>query len=513
MDTLLEYHNLEYAVILFYKIFDQLDIIVNSYEFKQKSDTLLNKDIKTYNSIKYLLNKKTITNVNLELIEKYGKIIDMYINKFPIDEKNAIAQFGTINKMFRRHLYSMHLYSFIITSIINKLYTANQHNVIYTITTAIEQDKNEFLLLDDVDIINKSVYANNPPFLTFGLSPITSNMSLHSILKYIYPNTNKSSFEVVSKEKSITFIILNRIIKNPMSYNIFKLIDFKKASHLIQSDKEGINSKTVDRSDIISYIDSDKTLNKWDFDTKIIGPLCNEKFIVLQALAINNYCILSNGGMFVKKQDIYRLLYFINNKLTKKTRVSKYHEIMTGEILLHLFSKRKLNMETMEERSHIIDIKYARNEIFITIVGIFDKLYDIMFDQGINMKSDFNLSQIVHHKDLRYVFSDIITRKYMEYLKSYENNENKFPISENIMSFMSHLSTVDKLFIRDLHDVFIKLQIDQDIYNLSLVKKKISILNIFKNMLEYLLSKNIRNDDNIYKTHAYKTKLLNSSVL
>jgi hypothetical protein len=481
------------------------NIIVFYKKYKKNSIDL---DVNIINEI-YDIIQKNLKWTNVELVKESIDVLTDLIKKYP---------------------YSVSLYSFIIQKNINDCFSLGEHMCDY-ILNKIELVK-DYILID----INKksqnnvSLFQSNANLKTFGLTINEESELLKVIIKKNFNNdkqsdySTKSSLEKLAKQQDICVVIINRVIKNPIEFNLWKLIDKKKAQPYLQSNDMGITQKTIEQFNTIVFkkIDSGK---KWDFSIESYGSIDSETFFILENLNNKFYRVLSlyDSTVFTKEKTIskYKIPEFINyvkNKgiLPINTRITEYNLIQEKNILKNLFLSIKFDIDEIKLNSQIIESNILRNIISSNLEKEFNKIFKKEFNDGAKIKTNKDIADLIHNNKFIDIFNSIIVEQYDKFQFAQTNktneNTNPFAFSETLNTFLTVLFDMNTDFRRLIHDFYIKIKIDSKLLTESNIIKQKKIHEIFMELIDSVLKKIISDKRNIYQELIYKNNLLNLNL-
>jgi hypothetical protein len=451
---------------------------------------------------------------DITIINNFSEIIWKQMN--PIDDESTLDHFNKIYKLIKKYIHSISLFAYITQKILEQC----QGNICDIILSKIEDIKDLVLVQGVEKCCLKTLFKTNPHIKTFGLTPKCPTDTLLNITNKIFQQkVSLLKLTSLSKTSKTYIIILNRIIKNPLEFSLWRLFNWDYAKDYIQSDALGINTKVVDRFETISYIrNSNKP--KWNFDISTYGDIESDSVVVLETLDNDAYRILTpytdDKNLKIKKNDIVAFLHYIKNKGVCNTisRVSVYHEISQRKALQNMFLPIRFNIDDIKTDSRkIIDTKYLRNEITTQLLKIFLDITKKDYGDGVKVNDNHDFSKIIHHNDIQEKFSSILIEQYDIYTFKNKENIGDFPFSETLKSFLSNVHWFNRSFIRNLHDLFIKLKIDKKIFTYDKTTKKIELYRLFNVILNEAVNQLISDDSNIYQSLIMKNALLKLSLI
>jgi hypothetical protein len=390
------------------------------------------------------------------------------------------------------------------------------------------EDAKDYVMIFDKKITNKSktLYRNNPSLQSFGLSPTSESDTLKNITERML-GTSVSSISKLSRvatDNKICIVIINHVIKTPIEFTIWKLIDYNLAQPYFQNADMGITQKTIDKFDIASFKPIDKG-KKWDFGVVSYGNIKSDTFIILENLNHDLFRVYSiydtkpiiGGGKSYDKIDknkIRKFIEYVENKgvIKNNTRIQAYNNIQLKNMITNMFLPTKFNIMDIKIDSQLIDSKFLRHEISMRM---FEKLNEIIkkkFGNGSAIKTYKEIGQIIHDDELVDIFNSILVEQYDIYAIKNSDHTNNFQYAETLHTFLEVLHDMNTDFRRLIHDYYIKIKITNDIFTLTDINKRVKLQDIFKGLITDVLKKIISDTRNIYQELIYKNKLLTLSL-
>jgi hypothetical protein len=492
-------------------------ILDNEYIITYMSQTRIQSINMVYKNIQaahYRLKKSNEID-DVSIINDFSKVILAKINTntdsaLNTNTDSALNTFDRIYVLVKKYIYSISLFAYITQKILG-------HCKSDIILNKIEDVKNLVLTQGVEKCCSKNLFKTNPHIKTFGMTPKCPSDTLSNITNKIFQQ--KLSLSVVSKNSKTFIVILNRIIKNPIEFSLWRLFNWDYAKDYIQPDIMGINNNMIERFETISYIrNSNKP--KWNFDIETYGDIDCDSVVVLETLDKDSYRILTpytDDKIFkINALDITSFLQYVKNKGVGNTisRVSVYHEINQRKALQNMFLPIKFNVDEIKtDSSKIIDTKYLRNEITTQLLKIFNDIVKKDYSDGSMVKDNHDFSKIIHHDRLQEKFSSILIEQYDIYTFKNKENIGDFPFSETLKSFLSNIHWFNRSFVRNLHDLFIKLKIDKKIFNYDKTILVVELQRLFNDILITTVNQLISDDSNIYQSLIMKNNLLKLSLI
>jgi hypothetical protein len=248
---------------------------------------------KSLNNILNLYNiyEKLSNTVDIQVIKLFAKLIDQQLKW---DKSIVIKNINILTEAVLKNLHAVSLYAFIVQNILTNCISYNQHTCDY-ILTKVEIVKNNIMLSSNSDRTNIStnLIHSNPRINSFGLTPHGNSMQFIDLMKSIKINAkNISDLTKVAKKENICIVVLNNIIKNPIEFSLWNLVNIDKSKKYTQPPEMGITQKLIDRTGTINFKKAKKT-EKWNFKTKYYGSIDSEFFIVLENINGQDFRLFS----------------------------------------------------------------------------------------------------------------------------------------------------------------------------------------------------------------------------
>ena len=503
------------------------DIITKlNKKIKKVSDVSLNRLSEVYKNIKIAFSK-----YNKEIIqsaEEDFKTISNYIIKekelldlSSLDKsKKAIKD---LSSLYKYYPHSISIYSYVLQSILYKC----DDSLCDFILNELEDLKNFILLKDKKTYCGKkSLFSNNPPMKSFGLTPSNSSKLLGNLTKEIFGESieTRSKLTKLAEKHKTCIIILHKIIKNPLEFGIWKLINRDDAKEYIENSSAGVTKKLVERFNVVEY--REETTKDWDFNICCYGSIEYDKFVILEYISNKMYRqlviyddmpIKKGGGQVlttINRTKIKPFIKYIKNGgcMDINTRVSEYNSINEKKILQNLFLPIKFNVFGIKSSSQIIESKILRSDIMKRIL---EKLNNIMikeYNDSSRIHTMKDIGAIIHDQRILDIFNSRLVEQYDIYAIKNKEHTSRFPYSETLQTFLSTLHSMNTDFRRLVHDYYIAEKIDIKILKLPDREKREKLSTIFKNIVDKALLKIISDKRNIYQELIYKNSLLNLNL-
>ena len=462
----------------------------------------------------YQIFSNKINTIDNNMIMKMAdQLIPSIINSANIENELKIIQ-----NIFRKYPLSIYLYTKIMQGVLNRINDKNIENIIMSM---IEDDK-DFVLLNNHNFeSNDKLSQINPFLISCGLFPICPADTLKNIIQKIFGMSfgdikiiKKDLLKKIGQKNNICIIIIKKIVKNPLEFRPWRLID----SNIIQQYIEKNNSvtkKLIDRYKTIQY--TSDVLLKWDFSFESHGVDIKtaEKFAIIETGNNVTYRILmpwvTETKFIIPKHKILCFISFVQHKghLTRN-RIDQYHNIMIKKSLNTIFLKNTPNIKKLEKVSKIHESKFLRNILLNELINVYYGIVNNKYNNGKKIKHKLDFSEIIHNNDIYNKFAEIIIFHYNKYMEVEQNlfKDNKFPISEILITFLSYLKHLTIEFNKEMHSQYQKNEPDNAIFQTSTAEIVMSLQRLFEKILYDALNIIITDDSNIYQSALLKYNLL-----
>lgn len=528
-------HYIEY---LFKLILNDLEDTNIAYK-KQFVNTISNKELSElddlYSNLILYYNKYKKTSIELDekIINEMYLIVKKLLKwESPDSIKNSV---NTLTDCVIKHIFSVSLYAFIMQKTIMNCLESTVDVCDY-ILDKVETVKNAVILHNKkIKSGNHQLFQSNAHLKTFGLTAYDKSSTLDIIFKkYLSSNVNFKNIQDLEKDArstnsylkklDICVIIINRVIKNPIEFNLWTLIDRKIAHSYIQSPNMGITQKTIDKFNTIQFKEL-KGAKKWNFNIDKYGSIDSEYFIVLENLnnelyrvmsiynEIYEYKTIKNSRKEVKihKNKIMEFINYVKNKgdIPTKTRITEYNLMQEKKILKNLFLPIKFNINEIKLKSQIIESHLLRHFILTNLQKQFDEIFKKEYKNGNKIKTYKDIAELIHNKKFIDIFDSILIEQYNIYAIKNNDDKNDFNFSESMSTFLTVLFNMNTEFRRLIHDTYISTNINIKILSETDKIKHDELFDIFTEIVKNVLVKIISDERNIYQEILYKNDLLN----
>lgn len=526
-------YNIKYII----QILDSLSVKYQKRFLLDVSDDDLESFNDNFIHIKVLFNKY-LADSDVLIIKEFNSLI----NK-KLDKKNTIKNIDTLTEIVITNIHAISLYTFVMQNIINECLldsSSKDVNICDYIINKIELVKSHVLLNDiKLENIPKNTISSNPRLKSFGLTPKQNSMTLSEIMKQLFKpkgGTLNDTFggssinlSTIAKKEKICIIILNSVIKNPIEFDIWRLVEWESAKLFIQSPEMGISQKVIDRTSTIKYVNHGSG-KSWDFKVEYYGSIESESVIIIEKISDKNYRLFSiydempiigkgvkGGGIQkikINSSKIPEFMEYVKNKGVYKSpsRISEYNNIHERKIVDNMFLPIKFDIKDINIQSQVVDTTYVRHELTSQLLSEFDSIISKKFKNGDAVKNNKDFGQIIHNSNFTDIFNGILIEQYNVYTFKNDNNSD-FPPSETMQTFLMDLFYLNNQFNRKIHDAFVATNIDKSLYEEKGITKKIKLRQIFTDILNAIIKTIISDRNNIYQSLLYKNALLKLQII
>jgi hypothetical protein len=369
-----------------------------------------------------------------------------------------------IQGLFRQNKTTVRLYASIMQELVDQLHKARESSAVRHAVRLLDDDKTFFLqdvVANRLKGVGRRIQQENPPLKTFGMVPMTEPLPLKTLLAKLTSGVSVSAVglpDFIKKQKACV-VSLSRITYRPMEYSVSRLVNPNEAREFLQEPGQGVTAKTVQRFGVIQDPFKNKAPPKWKYTCKINGSYEKaEKYYVIETIdgtlwrALAQWFYGSNPAM--TKERVAPLVAYLTED-NKPDRVSAWQKLNQDKALRHMFLRRNLSTDILEEYSAEIDTQSMRNLLFTKISQLFADIIKAEFKQGASLKSNTDVNDIIHDERVAEAFDEVVLGLYKTGTASTNASEftaGKFPFSELIGSYLSALRYINRRFMKELHD-------------------------------------------------------------
>lgn len=315
------------------------------------------------------LQKDNINNIYKIYVKSYTRDLDIFkdVNELnDIENNNSIIYSGKYKSGNR-------LITYLISVCLEKSNETNKKKL----QQYIENMKDNILGTSN---IKSSKNTNNDVIMQliirYNLIPVSNSMKLKDLFVLFNDILGYDINSIEDLTKKYTIVIINKIYKMPVEFNILPLIDIKYVlnNNLFTKETSGITDKVIKRysnvirRDFISLI----TQNNNSIEFYDTSSITSDRAIIIETLDGENYRILSN------KLDVYTVSKDVVDKIKNgvPTRPEKYNDITSNDILEKCFDEQLINIYSDYENAkrHIPDMEYLKKTIVNKMLLEFNKI-------------------------------------------------------------------------------------------------------------------------------------------
>jgi hypothetical protein len=408
-----------------------------------------------------------------------------------IDEEKIMEY----RNFYHEHRGCINLYAYMMQVLIDNNFI-NNRILSFKLLALVEDDKNMALKgITHTQFNSKS--KKNPIQYRYGLFPVTKLLPLKELLDLIFAELNaptpKGEFAAIAKKLNIGIIILNKIVYTPVDFNPRPLIVEEDAKPYIQPNKFGINEKIITRFNTINQL---KSTDKWNFSNEIYNESAS-KFFVLETIDGIHYKALAPW----LQSDKYSMARFRVERIIHHNPVSRsveYHTKKTELAIPNMFTKKMLDLESVDERKFDVDSNDIRNSIVDDIMRTISKIRESVYKNG--FKNSTDVSNLLHEPE---IINTYINSSLIHYAKGSNNYDGgDFKISEILASFLVMLQETGRRFSRELHNGYARDPLKSEIFTENKDKRDDIVMERILSIVERAMSLIIKLDSNPF-VHIY----------
>lgn len=494
--------------------YEKIYYIFQSYKTEIQSLSLIHAILDEFND-------KSLQNISIKEIENLNNIYFIYVNK---------NQGDLVIEIYINILHKI---------IIDNTGTQPGKEIIKYVNKSVEKIKSQVLDTEDIlDDHNKLTNTVQNLIQMHNLVPDSMSIPLSELLTILGIETSDYDFDkiskTISKDKKFGFIIINKIIKNPLEYNLWTLFskEYLENKKLLQPVEVGLNSVILERcKTIIPMTNNDLTnipkdiieiYNK-EFENKETD---SNFYYVIETLDGKNYRFLTPWNVDRNKHiSVYHipsswLDNIDNKKISPSKRIESYNNIINQEITKSL-QKPYVTMELMNREEVQKEETYwntLRNRIKILILEDFVNLFTEKFMNNENKEkiTSDKISKLILNDNLyKSALNHITENIELDNVGNISNLGNQFQI-ELTLSYFYDLSNIQRTFKKDVDNIYKKEYQKKILTILSenklfLIKNKLS--EIYSLILDEILEKFINRKSGIYLSIQKKFTILNKTLL
>ena len=450
--------------------------------------------------IKYLQLCKAYKIIDVDIYNNLTDILLKHIQS--LNKSDVINEYEQIYKLFSSHNNATYLYANLLDKSIN-YYWKEARDISYVLLSHVEDAKNKVLTTTLSTKVNNN---DNPPLLTFNFIPVTRVDNLKNTLEQAMNiefthNINEKELKTIASNHKCCFIIYNKIVTNPISYNIRQLTDISIAKNYVQPSTIGVNDKLIEKYEIISRHGE----GKWNWNKLIYGDVDCDKFYVLNCLGKNLYRIMApwyKPTEFVLPK--FRVKHLLKN--ISISRSSNWHNLCQLKAKKNMFLGRYLDVDNLIVESKDVDSNRLKLSISIQIMKTINDIIDKKYKHGKLLIDNNGMSDLLSGIEIKNMFMHTIIDQFVN-LRMKQSN---FPFEEIMVTYLADLNEMTKRFSKDLHDQFVKDPVPQIVFEKEHITDKVDdINNKIEDYLKITLDNLITEKSNIFQAMFLKNYLLN----
>ncbi len=506
---------------------------IEDYSFKSSPD--INSEL-TYNTVhKIILREQYVRDGYIKYEKDYGKKAHIHITKYlsqkiidSIKEVNMDKieeQISNINQLFRKYPITIDLYA---QSMKDMLYNPHYRSARQLILSLVEEDK-AFVLQPTAAMraVKSTKKGKQNPFLRgFGLVPSRKFRTLNELFPKIIKKESASdaAFKKIAKETKTSIILLQNITSNPVSHELWDLIDIGRTKNLDLSESKnpGLTVNMINKTKTICILTPDK--KKWIFSSyKLFGQLDSNKFYIIETPNNKSYRFLApwvtmqmvegKENNLVPRHKINGLLNYLG--ILDKSKISEIDRIV---IYQKNHAKALEKMFLIGERPDMKDL-IVNSRMEIDAVKIQDKCWfnikKIVQSIIKTVKNPFEqIGTVVYDDRIFDTFVETINDFFMKYYKKIERIDEeylKLPFSEVFSTYLHDIGKVRNDFYKALQNEYRKRE-NENRAEMDSLTSKVKLMIYIEKIIKAALQELVSNDQNIYQEMAFKYNIFRVGV-
>jgi hypothetical protein len=417
---------------------------------------------------------------------------------------NNMDEMETINidkiieyrKFYHNNTACITIYATLMQKLIDYYYKHDKP-IAFKLLDMIEDDKDLALKTDIKSQFSDKLKKKNPIQHRYGLLPVSKLLPLKTIISLIATEVGKPASgadigKIASKLK-VGIIVFNKIVYKPVDFNPRPLIIEEDAKPYIQDPLFGINEKVIDRFNTIIQL---KDTNKWNFSIDIYNKEA-ATFYILETIDGENYKLLAPW----LKSDKYGVARFRVHKIISHNNISRavcYHNKKLQMAIPNMFTKKMLDLESVEDRHYEVDSTDIRNSIITDIMKTIHEICAKKFKKGFESNND--IINLLHDPAIvsTYINSSLI--HYSKGASGYDGGD--FNKSEILATFLVMLQETGRRLSRELHNGYFRNVLSPDVFKMDKTARDNAVMEKILNIIENTMMLIIKLDSNPF-VHIY----------
>ena len=431
-----------------------------------------------------------------------------------------------IHKLYKNGngLHLIDLYSNILTHA-SEVETKNNRSTIQYVVKLVDELKAEVLPPINRQITNRKTNTLQNLVQRYRMIPDGPSRSLSVLIQDLTgvkineedPISALSKVsKVISKGRKYGFIIVAKIIPQPIEHNTWLLTDaaYLQKNNLSES-TNSVTTTSIKRAQTIQNMKEVKPLIKDGvyriddtFDTKDVN---SNFYYVLQTLDGATFHILYPWYISIFAQKIYEipasyLANFGEIKTGPSTRIETYNSILCNEILKHLkppMIEQEVGLSKLERKHKEIQWANVRKKITRGMIEDYEKLFETHKPTDTNIVS-LILNPTIFQNALHHIIQGVSST-----IESLEKTSNYY--SEIYMAALSDLFKLRSNMSQEVENIYneqYKDKIDKLLKGGEITRTVIKILDLLENILMEMLEKYINEKSNVYSIIQQKIKMM-----
>lgn len=479
-------------------------------------------------------------NAELKSISLLNAIIKHISKKL---EKKVLEDIKEINELYISYLEKQQgylvidLYRFLLDNIIrNSENTPSEIKITKLVNKYLEKLKTEVLdteKIKDIGSQNKKLNVVQNIIQMHNLTPTGISKPLSQIFRElnIKKDNIEPDFDKIAKilsdsdTKKFGFIIIKALMKNPLEYNIWNLIDKNVIykNKLFQSPDAGLNKIVIDRFKTIIQLENHGGKDELLIFNKSFGEDVNQNFYyILETIDNLNYRFLTLWSDS-KLIPAHWFNNIDNKEFSPSRRLELYNILLNTEIEKHI-QMPLAEFTVLNREESIKDENYWKalrekiaNQIVKDVVDLFDEQFIDNKDNKMSVSKITNvmINPLIFKRALMHITENIE----LDTIHDLHNNISPEIIkqfqTELTLSYFHDLSQIQHNLEKDTTNIFYQnyhKKIEPYLNNAPIfVKNKIS--EMYHAVLDEVLEKYINKHSSIYLSIQKKFYILSKTII
>jgi hypothetical protein len=517
-----------YKLLEVYDIFENFKVEPSSGSYVSSATSMSKHDIediiKTFEHVKSQWDQH-MNNVRSMKVENIlTEYIILPISKSP---EIAIKTLEHIHKIYKdgNGLSMIDLYSSLLTNVFSEVENKTNKPVIQYVIKLVDELKAEVLPPIQRQMINRKTNVLQSLIQRNRLVPDGPSRSLSELIQELTGvnigagdplNELKKVSKMISKGRKYGFIVIAKLIPNPIEHNIWLLTDAAYLQkHNLMEATNSVTSTTLKRAQTIQNMPDVKPIIKdgiYRIDDNFGSEEALNFYYVLQTLDGATFHILHPWYISIFAKKIFEvpsshLTNFGDVKTTPSTRTETYNSILGDEIMKHLkppFVEQEIGLSRIEHKKKEIKWNVIRKKIIRSMIVDYRHLFDQHKITQTNIIS-LILNPTIFQDALHYIIQGISST-----IEALQKRTGTY-YSELYMAALSELYKLRSNMSQEVENIYnekYQEKINRLLKGTANIRTTIKILDLLENILMDMLEKHINEKSNVYSIIQQKIEML-----